>query len=172
VLYLLTSVARALRAHVRPAAAALALTLLLGWPGLPAEAQGADIAVVVHPGVTTDNLSLADLRRILTGDREFWPGGDRVTIFIRAPIARERDVIVKDVCQMTEAQFRQHWIGKVFRAETPSAPKIAYSAESTIEQVARTPGGIGLVLAPVTAKNVKVIRIDGRAPGQSGYRLR
>jgi hypothetical protein len=172
VLYLLTSVAPAGLARVRCVAAAVALVILFAWPGLPAVAQGADIAVVVHPGVSADNLSLADLRRILTGDREFWPGGDRVTIFIRAPIARERDVIVKDVCQMTEAQFRQHWIGKVFRAETPSAPKIAYSAESTIEQVARTPGAIGLVLAPVTAKSVKVVRIDGRAPGQSGYKLR
>ena len=28
---------------------------------------------------------------------------------------------------MTEAQFRQHWIGKVFRADTPSGPKIVYS---------------------------------------------
>jgi ABC-type phosphate transport system substrate-binding protein len=153
-------------------ACALALAILLGWSGEPAVAQGTDIAVVVHPGVSTDQLSLADLRRILTGDREFWPGGDRVTIFIRAPIARERDVVVKDICQMTEAQFRQHWIGKVFRAETRSVPKIAYSSESTIEQVARTPGAIGFVQMPVTAKNVKVIRIDGRAPGQGGYKLR
>jgi ABC-type phosphate transport system substrate-binding protein len=141
-------------------------------PGLPAVAQGSDIAVVVHPGVSTDNLSLADLRRILTGDREFWPGGDRVAIVIRAPVARERDVVVKDICEMTEAQFRQHWIGKVFRADVPSAPKIAYSNESTLEQVARTPGAIGFVQGPVTSKGVKVIRIDGRAPGQSGYRLR
>ncbi len=74
---------------------------------------------------------------------------------------------------MTEAQFRQHWIGKVFRAETPSGRRrFVYSAESTIEQVARTPGAIGLVQTPVTAKSVKVIRIDGRAPGQGGYRLR
>ena len=143
------------------------------WPlaGL-AGGQGTDISVIVHPGVTEDNLSIAELRQILTGDREFWKGGTRVTIFIRAPVAGERDAIVRDICQMTEAQFRQHWIGKVFRAETPSAPRIVYSNESTIEQVARTPGAIGLVQAPVTVKNVKVIRIDGRAPGQSGYRLR
>ena len=171
-LYLLTPVAPAWRARARWVAVALALAILFGWPGPPAAAQATDIAVVVHPGVSADNLSLADLRRILTGDREFWPGGDRVTIFIRAPIARERDVIVKDLCQMTEAQFRQHWIGKVFRAETPSAPRISYSNESTVEQIARTPGAIGLVQAPVTAKNVKVIKIDGRAPGQSGYKLR
>ena len=171
-LYLLISLAPERLARVRWVAAVLALAILFGGTGRPAVAQGTDIAVVVHPGVSADNLSLADLRRILTGDREFWPGGDRVTIFIRAPIARERDVIVKDICQMTEAQFRQHWIGKVFRADVPSAPRIVYSNESTIEQVARTPGAIGLVQVPVTAKNVKVIRIDGRAPGQSGYKLR
>lgn len=131
-----------------------------------------DIAVIVHPDVAIENLTLADLRRILTGDREFWTSAGRVTIFIRAPIARERDAVVRDVCQMTEAQFRQHWIGKVFRAETPSGPKIVYSADATIEQVSRTPGAIGLVPSPVTARNVKVLKIDGRAPGQSGYKLR
>lgn len=140
-------------------------------PLVALESQG-DIAVIVHAGVPVDDLSLADLRRILTGDREFWTAGQRVTIFVRAPVARERDVVVRDVCQMTEAQFRQHWIGKVFRAETPSGPKIVYSNESTIEQVSRTPGGIGFVQGPVTAKGVKVIKIDGRAPGQPGYRLR
>ena len=163
------------RSRVRALAAMLAVCALLvcAFPVSPLGAQAAtDIAVVVHPGVAIDNVTLADLRRILTGDREFWPGGERVTIFIRAPIARERDAVLKDVCQMTEAQFRQHWIGKVFRAETPSGPKIVYSNDATIEQVGRTPGGIGLVQAPVTAKNVKVIRLDGRAPGQSGYRLR
>jgi ABC-type phosphate transport system substrate-binding protein len=132
----------------------------------------ADIAVIVHPGVGTDNLSIPDLRRMLTGDREFWPGGVRVTIFIRAPIARERDAVVRDLCQMTEAQFRQHWIGKVFRADAASGPKIVYSSESTIEQVSRTPGAIGFVQGTITSKGVKVLRIDGRAPGQSGYRLR
>jgi len=156
------------------AAALLALVCVLAAVlASPAVAQGqADIAVIVHPGVTVENLPLADLRRILTGDREFWPGGGRVTIFIRAPVARERDAAIRDVCQMTEAQFRQHWIAKVFRAEAPSGPKIVYSNESAIEQVSRTPGAIAFVQSPVTAKGVKVVKIDGRAPGQSGYRLR
>src|SRR4029079_18341938 len=70
----------------------------------PAHTQTGDIAVVVHPDVPVSNLSLADLRRILLGDREFWTTGVRVTLLIRAPIARERDAAVKDVCQMTEAQ--------------------------------------------------------------------
>ena len=32
---------------------------------------------------------------MLLGDREFWTSGVRVTLFIRAPVARERDVAVK-----------------------------------------------------------------------------
>jgi hypothetical protein len=136
-----------------------------------AQNQG-DVAVIVNENVAVDGLTLVELRRILVGDREFWTSGSRVTIFIRAPIARERDVVVRDVSQMTEAQFRQHWIGKVFRAEAPSAPKIVYSNESMIEQVARTPGAIGFAVGPISAKGVKTLRIDGRLPGQSGYKLK
>jgi hypothetical protein len=158
---------------LRSAIAALIAVVLAAtsWTTAVSGQTQPDIAVIVHPDVAVDNLSLADLRRILTGDREFWPNGTRVTIFIRAPVARERDVIVRDICQMTEAQFRQHWIGKVFRAETPSAPKIVYSADMTLDSVARTPGAIALVEAPA-AKSAKIVRVDGRAPGQSGYRLR
>jgi ABC-type phosphate transport system substrate-binding protein len=150
---------------------AIGLWLVMGVVPVPAAGQGSDIAVIVHPDVPVSNLSLAELRRLLLGDREFWSSGVRVTLLIRAPIARERDVAVKDVCQMSEAQFRQHWIGKVFRADTPSGPKIVYSSEMAIEQVSRLPGAISFVEASRanTAKTVKVLRIDGRAPGQPGY---
>ncbi len=149
----------------------LAITAKAAGDPAPAQAQG-DIAVIVNGDVAIDSLSVADLRKIVTGDKEFWPSNQRVTIFIRAPIARERDAVVRDLCQMTEAQFRQHWIGKVFRADTASGPKITYSAESTIEQVGRTPGAIGFVQGPVNARTVKVLKVDGRLPGQSGYRLK
>jgi phosphate transport system substrate-binding protein len=158
-------------ARVARRLALVALILVCAAAGTHGQTS-ADIAVVVNPSVAVDNLSIAELRRILLGDREFWSAGARVTLLIRAPIARERDAVVRDVCQMTEAQFRQHWIGKVFRADTPSGPKIVYSAEMAIDQVSRTPGAITFVQAPVTNRSVKVLRIDGRAPGQQGYRLR
>ena len=131
-----------------------------------------DIAVVAHPDVPVDNLTLPELRRLLLGEREFWSSGVRVTLLIRAPIARERDAAVQSVCQMTEAQFRQHWIGKVFRADVPSGPKIVYSTEMALDQVSRLPGAITFVPIAQVTKNVKVLKIDGRSPGQTGYRLR
>jgi len=159
---------------LRIAAALVAIRLIAG-PAIGLASGQADtgpIAVVVHPDVPVDNLTLAELRRILLGDREFWPSGVRVTLLIRAPVARERDAALKQVCQMTEAQFRQHWIGKVFRAETPSGPKIVYSAEMAVEQVNRIPGAIAFVDAALAAKGLKVVKIDGRSPGQAGYALR
>jgi hypothetical protein len=153
---------------------ALLTFVLIGLAvALPAARQSApDIAVVVNASVPVDNLTRAELRRLLLGDREFWASGERVTLLIRAPVARERDAAVKTICDMTEAQFRQHWIGKVFRAETPSAPKIVYSTDMALDQVSRTIGAITFVEAGAAGRGVKVLKIDGRAPGQAGYLLK
>jgi ABC-type phosphate transport system substrate-binding protein len=139
-----------------------------------ATAPAGDVAVVVNPSVPVDSLTIAELRRLLLGDREFWTAGMRVTLLIRAPVARERDAAVRDVCQMTEAQFRQHWIGKVFRADAANGPRIVYSAEMAIDQVARTPGAMTFVAASTAAgvKGGKVLKIEGKLPGQAGYPLK
>ncbi len=153
--------------------AALAVCLVVTCHATAVRTQaGADIAVVVHPDVPVDNLTFAELRRVLLGDREFWSSGVRVTLLIRAPIARERDVAVRSICEMSEAQFRQHWIAKVFRNETPSGPKIVYSSEMAIDQVTRTPGAITFVEATRVTKAMKVLKIDGLIAGQAGYKLK
>ena len=145
--------------------------------GMPIGAQAtntvaSDVAVVVHPDIPLDNLTLGELRRLVLGDRGFWPASVRVTLLLRAPVAHERDVILKVVGQMTEAQFRQHWIGKVFRADTAVAPKIVYSSDMAVDMVARIPGAITFVDASQVGRNVKVLKIDGLSPGEKGYVLR
>jgi ABC-type phosphate transport system substrate-binding protein len=151
----------------------VAFALLSGWSVRAADQAGGDVAVVVNPGVPVDNLTFTELRRLLLGDREFWTAGMRVTLLIRAPVARERDAAVRDVCQMSEAQFRQHWIGKVFRADATTGPRIVYSAEMALDQVIRTPGAMTFVGASEAAgKGGKILKIDGKLPGQAGYPLK
>jgi hypothetical protein len=150
------------------------LMALICWLGAfqsTSGAQAGDVAVVVHADVAVDNLSLADLRRLTLGDREFWPGSARITLLVRAPIAHERDVVLKTICQMTEAQFRQHWIAKVFRADTAVAPKIVYSNEMAVDLVNRIPGAITFIDVSQMNSRLKVVRIDGRLPGEKGYPL-
>ena len=130
-----------------------------------------DVAVVVHPKVPVDALQMAELRKVLRGDRQYWDSKTRVTLLIRAPVAHERDVVLKKIYQMTEAQFRQYWIGKVFRAEASSGPKIVYSNESATELVSSLQGAIAFVESSQVPKSVKTLKIDGHLPGEKGYPL-
>ena len=147
----------------------LLLTVLL-LPGMAA-APATDVAIVAHPDVPLDNLSFADLRKLLLGDRQFWTSNVRVTLLIRAPVSRERDVLLTKIYQMSEAQFRQYWIGKVFRAETSGGPKIVYSNDMAASLVGSIPGSVAFVDAAQIPKGLKVLKIDGKAPGEKGYPL-
>jgi hypothetical protein len=131
-----------------------------------------DIAIVVRPDVPVDNLSFDDLRRLLLGNRQFWSSSLRVTLLVRAPGARERDVVLKTIYQMSEAQFRQYWIAKVFRAEATSSPRIVYSNEMAAEMAVAIPGAVAFVDASQVPQGLKVLKIDGLLPGEKGYPLR
>src|SRR5689334_24463374 len=101
-----------------------------------------DLAIVVRKDVPVDNLSFSEVRKILLGDRQFWTPGMRVTLLMRAPGAQEREVVLKTIYQMSEAQFRQYWIAKVFRAEASAGPRIVYSNDMAAELAATIPGAV------------------------------
>ena len=148
---------------------------LLACSSLVLQAQATpsgDIAIVVNSGVPIDNLSFDDLRKLVLGDKQYWAGSLRVTLLLRAPVARERDVVLRRVYDMNEAQFRQYWIGKVFRAETTSGPKIVYSSDMAVMLLSALPGSIAFIDSTEVPRNMKVLHIDGKLPGQQGYPLR
>jgi hypothetical protein len=130
------------------------------------------VAVVARPDLPVDNLSFADLRRVLMGERQFWSSNLRVTLLVRAPGAHEREVLLKSIYQMSEAQFRQYWIAKVFRAEAVSGPKIVYSNEMAIELTLAVPGAVACVDATQVPRGLKVLKINGALPGDRTYPLR
>jgi hypothetical protein len=131
-----------------------------------------DIAVVAHSNVPVDNLSFVDLRKVVLGDKQYWETNLRVTLLLRAPVARERDIVLQKVYEMTESQFRQYWIGKVFRAELAAGPKIVNSTDASIGLLSSVPGAIAFIDSAQVPKNFKILRIDGKLPGQEGYPLR
>jgi ABC-type phosphate transport system substrate-binding protein len=137
-----------------------------------AQAHDVDVAVVVQPDTPVSNLSLAEVRKIFLGDRQYWTANTPVVLLIRAPVARERDVVLKIIYQMSESQFKQYWIAKIFRAESVSAPKVVYSNDMASELVTALPGAIAFVDSRDVRPGTKVVRVDGRLPGEPGYPLR
>ena len=134
--------------------------------------RGADIAVVVNPDTSVSDLSLADVRKVLLGERQYWNSKLPVVLLIRAPVARERDVVLRVIYQMSEEQFKQFWVAKIFRAEAATPPKIVYSNDMQYELVSAIPGAIAFVDARNVRPGLKVLRVDGRLPGDPNYPLR
>jgi len=137
-----------------------------------ADSSNGDVAVVVNSSVPVGEISFTELRRVFLGERQFWSSSLRISLLLHAPVARERDVLLKTVYEMSEAQLRQHWIGKVFRAEVPSAPQMFFSDEEITQALAAIPGSIAAVDATRLPRGLKVLKVDGRLPGEPGYRLR
>jgi ABC-type phosphate transport system substrate-binding protein len=139
---------------------------------MAAQRHEVDIAVVVHPDTPISNLSLAEVRKEFLGDRQYWSTNVPVVLLIRAPVARERDVVLKVIYQMSESQFKQYWIAKIFRAESATAPKVVYSNDMANQLVTALPGAIAFIDSKEVKPGAKVLRVDGRLPGEAGYPLR
>ena len=133
---------------------------------------GIAVAIVVHPDTKVNNLTFAELKAIFRGERQFWDDGRRVTLLMRAPVAAERAFVLDRIYGMTEAEFREYWIGKMFRAEVAAGPKLVYSADMARDLVTVIPGAITFVPANEISSETKVVRIDGKLPNEEGYPLR
>lgn len=129
------------------------------------------LAIVVHTASAVEDVSLAELRNIFLADQQFWPDRSRITLLVRAPQSAERDYVLDRIYQMNEAQFRQYWIAKMFRAEVPRGPKIVFSTDMTLDLVVAIPGSISFMRADQVTDAVKVLKVDGKLPGEEGYPL-
>jgi len=152
------------------------LLALLTMPIGAASAQdevvaSSSIAIVVHKDAEVDNLSLAELRSIFLAERQCWQDRQRIILLVRAPQSDERDFVLNKIYQMSEAQFRQYWIAKMFRAEVPRGPKIVFSTDMTLELVTAIPGSISFMRATDVSDDVKLVRVDGKLPTETGYPL-
>jgi hypothetical protein len=144
----------------------LALALVLGAGG---DARADALAVVVHPSVEVDDLSFNEFRKIMLADRQFWSTGQRITLIVRAPVSIERTQLLDKVYKMTEPQYRQYWVAKVFRGEATDGPRVVLSNEEAVDLVSLLDGAITVVNSADVPAGLKLLRIDGNLPGDPDY---
>lgn len=150
---------------------AILLLLVLAPAALAQGAKGSDIAVVTNPQTPVTNLSLAEVRQVFLGNRQYWNSDMPVILLVRAPVAREREIVLRTIYQMTESQFKQYWIAKIFRSEAVTAPKIVYNADMSNQLLSVIPGSIAFMQAKDVAPGLKVLKVNGLLPGEPGYPL-
>jgi phosphate transport system substrate-binding protein len=144
---------------------------LLAAPGA-AHAQAPEpLAIVVNKSNPMTEVSLADLRKLYRGQRGRWSNGRRVTIVMRDPGAPERDAILRSLYGLDEEEYRRGFLQAIFTGEASDAPKMLATPNGVLRFVFNVPGAIGYVRASEVDGSVKMLRVDGRLPGDTGYRL-
>lgn len=131
--------------------------------------QTDDIAVVVNSKNPTVALSAADLRKIFSGEKRLWPGGVPVKLIIRAPQARERDVLLR-LLRFNEDDYKRYWITQAY-AGNSSEPVAVFSNGMQKEAVIAIPGAIALIAVTDLKPGLKMLKIDDKLPGEPGYPL-
>jgi hypothetical protein len=137
----------------------------------PAAAQADEVAVVASSGNPTTNVSLADLRKMLSGTKRSWAGGQPIKLITRGPGCTERLAMLK-LLAMSEDEYKQYWTAQVFRGEADAAPLTVPSVGMQKEAIRAFPGALSLVSAKEVKPGMKVIRVDGLLPGDAGYPIR
>lgn len=132
---------------------------------------GERYAVVVHPGTPVQEVTLAQLRRLFRGEQQFWPKGARVVLFVQAQGTPERALILRRVYEMDEGAFKRYWIGKTFRDEVASGPKIVSTSALARRLTSSIPGAVAVIPLGAVDESVRVLRVDGRLPDDAGYPL-
>lgn len=127
------------------------------------------IAVIAHPELPVQNLNFTELRKIFLGDRLFWSDDLTVTLLIPPQKSPERQAMLEKIYEKTETQYRHYWIAKVFRAEAATPPK-AIASPAMLAQLIRTiPGAISIVNSSQIPQGVKVLKLNGKGPGDPNY---
>ena len=133
--------------------------------------SGAGIAVIVNTDNPVDKLSLADLQRIVLGERRSWSARIPLVLMMRSEGSRERILLLQKACHMTDAEYHQYWTGRILRGDVTSEPVSLPSLGTALDFVSSIKGGISFVDAASVRPGIKVIRIDGHLPGEQGYPL-
>ena len=146
-------------------------TFLLALLPAIALAADADIAVVVNKANPSDNITKAQLRKMLLGEQEKWSGGAKVSVLLRSS-GPEREGVLRAICAMSALEFEQYFVHANFGGETASLPKSLASAIAVRQLVASVPGAIGFIRVSDVNDSVKVVKLDGAGPGEPAYKLK
>ena len=130
------------------------------------------LAIVVNKASKLDDISSADLQKYFKADKTKTPDGAKVVIVMQDAGRPERDGALKLIYKMSEREYTDFFVEATFTGAVSAAPKSFPSAAAVKQFAADTPGAIGYVRGSEADDTVKVLKVDGKAPGDADYKLK
>jgi len=151
--------------------------LVAGWAWLAtglvhAQGKSSDLAIVVNPACSLSDISIPELAKIFKSQRSKNPDGNKFVLISRETGSPERETILASIYQMTDPQYEKYFLAATFAGTIQSAPKVIVTGVSVCQFVASEPGAIGYLRASEADGTVKVLKVEGKAPGNPGYPIK
>lgn len=150
------------------------ISILAFTAALRAQAATPAVAVIVNKSNGVESLSMAQLRKLVLGDVREWPGKKAVNVVFRDSSSKVAQLVLSNVVRLNEGEYRRYIMNAEFRGEEPMAVQTANSDLTATKLVAGAEGSIAFVdpsSLPSMAGQVKVVRVNGKLPGEPGYPL-
>ncbi len=153
------------------------IAALLATPTLhyAAEPSGG-FAAVVHQSNPTHNLRLRDLLSLFQGVSREWPNNSGVVLVERDAGSAPYQYLMGSLLNTTPGEYKRSLQNIEYRGEAPVSIKILNSDTAACQFVFNVPAAIAIVeiksLASPACGQIQVLRIDGKLPGDEGYRLK
>ena len=154
------------------------MAALLAGPVLAdaADEPARGFAAVVHQSNPTRNLRLRDLLSLFQGVSRQWPNNSAVVLVERDAGSTPFLFLIGRLLNTTPGEYKRHLQSIEYRGEGPVSIKILNSDQAACQFVFNVPSAIAIIeiksLATPACVQVPALRIDGKLPGEEGYRLR
>jgi hypothetical protein len=146
-----------------------ALILVLGV--LAATAAAKDVALISNKSNSVSTMALADVVKVCKGQMGRWPDGKPVTIIMRQPGSAELKIVEDKIYALSSQDVRNLITSANHSRSDRPAIILGASDEEVIRKVESMPGAVGLVDVYSITGAVKVVKIGGKLPLESGYPL-
>ena len=134
-------------------------------------AYGGEIAIIVNKANAIEDISFRELGMILKMEKKFWDDGSEIYLVTRGSRSPEKEAVLKTVYKMDEQELKKFWLVKIYQGTVPSFPKVIASNESVKAFVRQVPNAVGYIDAAYADDSVKVLKVDGKLPGENEYKL-
>jgi len=127
--------------------------------------------VIVNEKNPVKKLSFAELRSYLRMRRQFWPNRKRCALYLPKRDSDAYAMLLKEVYKTSDKKLQKYWVRLLFAGDIPAKPSVVTSPKAAGSQVSKNEGALSIVPASEVPKDVRVLPIDGKKPGDAGYPL-
>ncbi|MFO7177162.1 MAG: hypothetical protein DIU78_000555 [Pseudomonadota bacterium] len=135
-----------------------------------ADSKKVHLAVVVAKDSPVSDLSFATLKRLYLGENVNAPGGKRLIPLNHAALSQDRIGFDRAVLGMSAEAVARYWIDRKIRGQS-GPPKAVQPTDVLQRVVSHLDGAISYVRHEEVRPELKIVRIDGKAPGDPNYAI-